>query len=107
MSDDGPTDDIIATTTFQGLTRNGAPCLLEMLVMGFGLCNASTTFTRLMTHAMDPFIHIFVFVYLDDICIYSNNPEEPFDHLRKFLTKFRGKKNIKMVKYFWAKTETG
>ena len=33
MSNDGPTDDSIAVTTFQGLTFTGAPCLLEMLVM--------------------------------------------------------------------------
>ena len=38
MSDDGPSDNSIAATAFQGLTPHGAPCLLEMLVMGFGLC---------------------------------------------------------------------
>jgi len=70
-SDDGPTDDSIVATTFQGLTPNGAPCLLEMLVIGFGLCNAPATFTRLMSHVSDPFIHLFVIVYLDDMCIYS------------------------------------
>ena len=40
MSDDGPSDDSNGATTFQGLTPNGSPCLFEMLVMGFGLCNA-------------------------------------------------------------------
>jgi len=30
MSDDGPQDDSIAATAFQGLTPNGASCLLEM-----------------------------------------------------------------------------
>ncbi len=38
MSDDGPSDDSIAA--FKGLVPNGSPCLLEMIVMGFGLCNA-------------------------------------------------------------------
>ena len=37
MSDDGPPDDSIAATTFQGLAPNGAPRLLEMWVMGFGV----------------------------------------------------------------------
>jgi hypothetical protein len=50
MSDDGPQDDSIAETVFQGLTPNGTSCLLEMLVMGFGLCNALATFSRLVNH---------------------------------------------------------
>ena len=40
ISDDGLIDESIAATLFQGLAPNGAPCLLEMMVMGFGLCNA-------------------------------------------------------------------
>ena len=75
--------------------------------MGFGLCNALTTFTRLMTRVLDPFIHLFVIVYLDDICIYSKSPEEHLDYLRKVLTGLRGNKLfIKMVKCYWAKRET-
>jgi hypothetical protein len=58
MSDDGPTDDSIVATTFRGIIANGAPCLLEMLVMNF---------TRLMTHFLGMFIHLLVMVYLDDI----------------------------------------
>ena len=107
MSDDGPTDDSIVATAFQGLTPSGAPCFLEMLVMGFGLFNAPVTFTRLMTHVMDPFINYFVVVYLDDICIHFKSAEEHFDHLRKVLTALRENKLfIKMVKCFWAKRET-
>jgi hypothetical protein len=89
MSNDGPADDSIESTTFQGLIPTGAPCLLEMLVMGFGLCNSPSSFTRLMTKVLDPFIHIFVIVYLEDICILSNSPEEHFDRLRKVLTELR------------------
>ena len=60
-----------------------------------------------MTHVLDPCLHIFVIVYLDDICIYSDNPEEHLDHLRKILTKLRENKIfIKMVKCIWAKIET-
>ena len=87
MSNDGPTDDSIYATTFQGLTPSGAPCLLKMMVLRFGLCNAPTTFTRLMKHVLDPFIHLlFVIVYLDTICIYSKLVEEYLDHLRSILT---------------------
>ena len=67
--DDGPTNDSTYATTSQGLNLNGDPCLLEIRVMGFCLCNAKTTFARLLTNILDPCIHLFVIVYLDDICI--------------------------------------
>ena len=57
MSDDGPTDDSIVAIAFQGLTPNGAPCLMGIFVMGFGLRNAPATITRLMTYVLDPCIH--------------------------------------------------
>ena len=34
MADDGPQDDFIAATAFQGLIPNGESCLLEILVIG-------------------------------------------------------------------------
>jgi len=70
MFNDGPTDDSNQAIAFQGLTSNGASCLLEMLVMMFRLCNAPATFTRFMTHVVDPFILIFDIFYFDDFCIY-------------------------------------
>ncbi len=60
-----------------------------------------------MMHVLDPYIHLFVIVYLDDICIYSNSPEEHLAQLRKVLTKLRENKLfIKMPKCWWAKIET-
>jgi hypothetical protein len=53
MSNNGPADNSIATTTFQGLTPSGAPYLLEMLAMGFRSCKAPTTFARLLTHVLN------------------------------------------------------
>ena len=105
MSDDGPSDDSIVATTFQGHTPNGSPRLLEMIVIGFGLCNAPATFKRLMTHVLDPFIHQFAIVYLDDICIYSKSPEEHLDHIRQVLMALRKNKLFinKMATCFWAK----
>jgi hypothetical protein len=107
MPDDDPSNDSIVATTFQGFTPNRSPCLLEMRVMGFGLCNAPSTFTRLMTHVLDPFIHHFVIVYLGDICIYYRSPKEHPDHIRQVLMALRKNKlSIKIVKYFWANLET-
>ncbi len=56
ISDDGPQDDSIVATTFQGLTPNGASGFLEMSVIGFGLCNALATFSRFVNHVLEPYI---------------------------------------------------
>jgi len=104
MFDDGPTDNSTVATSFQGLTSTGAPCLLDMLVMTFDLRNTPATCTRLMTHVLDPFIHLFVIVHLDGICIYSKLAEEHLDYLRKVVLSLPNNKLfIKMVKCFWAK----
>jgi hypothetical protein len=107
MSDDGPQDDYIATTAFQGLTPNGASCLLEMLVMGFGLCNAPATFSRLLNHVLEPYINNFFIVYLEYICVYFDSYEQYIDHLRLVLQKLREQQLfIKMPKCFWDRKET-
>jgi len=86
MFDNGLTDDLIAATSFHVPYPSGAPCSLEMMVMGFGLCNAPAIFARLMPHVLDPFIHLFVIAYLDEICIYSESAEGHLDHLLKVLS---------------------
>ena len=107
MSDTGPEDESIASTAFQGVTPSGAPCLLEFLVMPFGLCNAPATFSRLMNRVLEPWLNKFVLVYLDDIAIYSESPEEHLIHLRMVLTALRKEKlHIKLSKCTWGKRES-
>jgi hypothetical protein len=101
MSDDGPHDDSIVAIAFQGLALNGASCLLEILIMGFSLCNAPATFSRLVNNALEPYINKVVIAHLDDICNYSENPEQHIEHLRLVLQKLREHQlSIKMPKCF-------
>ena len=49
--------------------------------MPFGLCNAPSTFQRLMNKVFAKEINSFILVYLDDILIFSRSIEEHWDHL--------------------------
>ena len=57
----------------------------EFLVMPMGLCNAPATFQRMMEAVLRPFLTKFAMVYLDDIIIFSRNPEEHLDHILQVL----------------------
>ena len=68
------------------VTRYG---LYEYTVLPLGLCNAPSTFQRLMNTVMDGLIDKCVGVYLDDILVYSATAEDHEQHLRAALDRLR------------------
>lgn len=59
----------------------------EYLVMPFGLTNAPAVFQALINDVLRDFLNHFVFVYLDDILIFSRDPEEHTSHVRQVLVR--------------------
>ena len=58
-------------------------------VMNQGECNAPSTFMRFINHIMQDFLGIFVHIYIDDICIYSNTREEHINHIRQVCQRLK------------------
>ena len=54
---------------------------MESLVMQQGDCNAGATYQTLMNHIFASYIGMFVYVYLDDIIIFSDSIKEHVDHI--------------------------
>ena len=69
-----------AKTAF--LTHRG---LYVYNVMPFGLCNAPATFQRLMEKVLGHHIGVGVLVYLDDVLIYAETPEQLIEKLAEVL----------------------
>ena len=59
----------------------------EYLVMPFGLTNAPAVFQALINDVLRDMLNRFVFVYLDDILIFSRNLEEHIQHVSLVLKR--------------------
>ena len=59
----------------------------EYLVMPFGLSNAPAVFQAMINDVLREFLNRFVFVYLDDILIYSPDLDTHKQHVRQVLQK--------------------
>ena len=57
--------------------------------MPFGLCNAPSTFQRLMNTVFDKELNSFILVYLEDILVYSRSIGEHWAHLHCAFDRLR------------------
>ena len=77
-------EDIEDLTTFR--TRYGS---YKYRVMPFGLCNGPASFQRFINSVLFDYIDDFCTAYIDDILIYSEDPLEHEEHVRKVLDRLR------------------
>ena len=55
--------------------------------MPFGVINAPAQFMNMMNALLGEYLDKFVLVFLDNVLIYSANPEDHVEHLQKVLGK--------------------
>ncbi|KAJ9514002.1 hypothetical protein QJQ45_021113 [Haematococcus lacustris] len=95
------TEEDVPRTAF--LTPMGQ---FQFKVLCFGLTNAPATFKRMMNNVFKPLINECVLVYIDDILVMSNTPEEHVQHLRQVLQLMRENKfYAKLAKCEFNKTQ--
>ena len=70
----------------------GTNDLWEYTVLPFGLANAPAVFSSAMGRVFEKYLNKFVLVYLDDILIYSQTPEDHLEHIKLVLLEFRALK---------------
>ena len=65
--------------------------------MYYGLMNAPASFQYFMNEVFKDILDVCVVVYLDDILIYSDNPDKHLKHVREVLRRLRAS-NTKIEK---------
>ncbi len=61
------------------------PPFVEYVVMPFGLAGAPSTYQRIVSSILDPIKRPWLQVYIDDILIFSNNPDEHLAHIKEVM----------------------
>src|SRR5437763_10703256 len=77
-------------------------------VMQQGDCNSPSTFMRIINYILQAFLGIFIFVYLDDIFIYSDTLENHIDYIKQVclkLWKYQLYASAKKSQFFADKLE--
>jgi hypothetical protein len=90
-------DQDVHKTAFQ--TPNG---LMEWVAMPFRLCNALATFLRMMNDILRNFVHKFVTLYLNEVCVYNRTMPEHLEHLRLVLQRFKEGLKLRLKKCFFG-----
>lgn len=84
---------------------NGAK--YEFIRMPFGLKNAPSIFQRCVDDILRPYIGKFAYVYVDDVLIYSNSPEEHMAHVKTIINALHdANMKISSEKSHFFKTST-
>ena len=68
---------------------------LRFVTMPFGLCNAPSTFQKLMERVLDGLQWRTVVIYLDDVIVFSKSIEDHMQHLEEVLRRFE-QHNLKL-----------
>ena len=68
---------------------------LRFVTMPFGLCNAPSTFQKLMERVLDGLQWQTVVIYLDDVIVFSKSIEDHMQHLEEVLKRFE-QHNLKL-----------
>ena len=63
--------------------------LYEFLIMPFGVTNAPAQFMNMTNDLLGEYLDKFILVFLDDVLIFSANPQDHAEHHREVLKKFR------------------
>ena len=59
--------------------------MFEYVVMPFGLAGSPSTYQRFASSILDPIKRPWLQVYIDDISIFSNNPDKLIAHIKEVM----------------------